>query len=317
MTVPTAAGLDRLSIHRCRLDLTARERIAVPPTRLPNVLRGAFDVSFRLDCRVCPVFGECPYPPLFRPSPPPDTDRLSRAQDIPRPFLFEPPVDGPEEIAAGSTMSVGLTVVGAAQRFFPYLVVAVRAVADRGLGPTRGRLRLDRVTALTAAGEETVFVDGAPTIAAAVDGTRLPDLLRPGDAAARRVRVSFLTPTTLKRNGQLVRDPSFADLACRLRDRVSSLAAFFGDGPVEMDFAGVAGAAAGVRTVSCTTAWDRRSRRSSRTGQVHETSGFVGEAVYEGDVGGWMPLLRLGEVVHVGKYAVWGNGRLGVEVQGR
>jgi len=37
-------------------------------------------------------------------------------------------------------------------------------------------------------------------------------------------------------------------LACRRRDRVSALAAFFGDGPIEMDFAGVAERTAHVQT---------------------------------------------------------------------
>jgi hypothetical protein len=34
--------------------------------------------------------------------------------------------------------------------------------------------------------------------------------------------------------------------------------------------------------------------------------------VYEGEVAQWMPLLRLGEALHVGKYAVWGNGQIAV-----
>ena len=89
---------------------------------------------------------------------------------------------------------------------------------------------------------------------------------------------------------------------------MSALAAFYGDGPLEIDFAGVTRAAERVRTVDCQTTWERRTRRPARTGEVHETSGFVGEAVYEGELGTWMPLLRLGEAVHVGKYAVWGNG---------
>jgi CRISPR/Cas system endoribonuclease Cas6 (RAMP superfamily) len=119
------------------------------------------------------------------------------------------------------------------------------------------------------------------------------------------VRVRFLTPTTLKRDGRLIERPSFADLACRIRDRLSSLAAFFGDGPLEMDFAGVGREAADVRTVECRTAWERRTRRSSRTGDVHELSGFVGEAVYEGALGQWMPLLRMG------RRCTWGSTRCG------
>jgi hypothetical protein len=285
------------------------------------MFRGTFEIAFRrlvchdvtLDCRACPLAGQCPYPAVFRPAPPPDAERLSRAQDLPRPFLFEPPRDGREVLAPGDELVVGLTLFGRAAALLPYFVVALRALADPGLGPTRGRLTLVRATAETPSGPHVVFAEGAPVVRAAPAGVRLPDLLRAGDEQPGRVDVRFLTPTTLRREGRLVERPSFGDLVCRLRDRVSALAAFFGDGPLEMDFAGVAAAAEQVRTVECRTAWERRSRRSARTGEVHEISGFVGEAVYEGELGEWMPLLRLGEALHVGKYAVWGNGRMVVE----
>lgn len=315
------SGLDRLSIHRYRAVLDADEPIRVAPDRLPNVLRGSFDIAFRhlvchdidLDCRRCPLLTTCPYPVVFRPAPPPGSERLSRQQDIPRPFLFEPPAVGDGE----TSLEVGLTLFGAANRFLPYFVVALRALADRGFGRVRGRLRLARVSGETPGGRGEVFDQTRAVVTPFARGLRVADLDRPMDEATKRVRVRFLTPTTLKRDGLLIERPSFADLVCRVRDRLSSLAAFFGDGPLEMDFAGVGRAAGEIRTVECQTRWERRNRRSSRTGDVHEISGFVGEAVYEGELGGWMPLLRLGEAVHVGKYAVWGNGRMAVEGIGR
>jgi CRISPR/Cas system endoribonuclease Cas6 (RAMP superfamily) len=57
------------------------------------------------------------------------------------------------------------------------------------------------------------------------------------------------------------------------------------------------------------------NRRSSRTGQRHDVGGLVGEATYEGDgIGRLMALVRLGEVIHAGKHAAFGNG--GMEVGG-
>jgi hypothetical protein len=232
-------GLDRLSIHRHQVTFRAKEHVVVPPARLPNMLRGTFEIAFRrlvchdldLDCRACPLVGQCPYPAVFRPAPPPGSERLSRAQDLPRPFLFEPPHDGRDTLAAGDELVVGLTLIGRATAFLPYFVVALRALADRGLGPTRGRLTLAGVTAETPSGPHAVFTENSSVVSASATGARLPDLLREGDERAARVRVRFLTPTTLRRDGLLVERPTFADLACRLRDRVSALAAFFGDGP--------------------------------------------------------------------------------------
>ena len=57
------------------------------------------------------------------------------------------------------------------------------------------------------------------------------------------------------------------------------------------------------------------NRRSSRTGQRHDVGGLIGEAEYEGQgIGKLMALVRVGELIHVGKHAAFGNGRM--EVQG-
>lgn len=321
-SMTSAEPLDRLAMHRHSVRLLAAERVVVPRTRLPNMLRGTFEMAFRrlvchdtsLDCRECPLRGTCPYPGLFRPSPPPESDRLSKQQDLPRPFVFEPPPSGHDVLEPGAPLDVGLTTFGSAQGSLPYLVVALQSLGDQGLGRTRGRLKLDRVSAETPAGTAEVFTAGDATVRTRTPPLRLTNLLRPGDERATRLRVRFLTPTTLKRDGHLVERPTFGDLARRIRDRVSSLASFFGDGPLDIDFAGLAQAADDVRTIECRTRWEHRTRRSSRTGASHETSGFTGEAVYEGDLGPLMPLVRMGEVVHVGKYAVWGNGWIAAEV---
>jgi len=43
----TSTSLDRLTIHRYALVLSARERVITPTDRLPNMLRGAFEIAFR------------------------------------------------------------------------------------------------------------------------------------------------------------------------------------------------------------------------------------------------------------------------------
>src|SRR5207237_4261775 len=85
---------------------------------------------------------------------------------------------------------------------------------------------------------------------------------------------------------------------------------FFGTGPLDGDFAGLGRRAEQVRTVSCDVKWEERFRTSSKTRQRHELSGFVGEAVYEGDLQEFLPWLALGELVHVGKHTAWGNGQI-------
>jgi CRISPR/Cas system endoribonuclease Cas6 (RAMP superfamily) len=59
--------------------------------------------------------------------------------------------------------------------------------------------------------------------------------------------------------------------------------------------------------VETSSRWLERSRRT-RQGEQQNLSGFVGEVTYRGDLEPFIPLLLLGEYIHVGKNAAFGNG---------
>ena len=319
-----ARSIDRLELYRYTATFVAEEALDVPAHRLPNILRGSFEMAYRrlvchdvdLDCRACPLREVCTYPALFRPAPPPGSERLSKQQDLPRPFVLMPLPTAANRLAVGDKLTIQITLFGSANRALPYFVVALRALADRGLGRYRARLNLVGVVGQTPGETTMVFDRKSSTVSTLATPTRVPQLLSTADFSARRVHIRFRTPTTIKRDGHWISEPRFSDLVCRLRDRLNALATFFGDGPLDIDFLGLARRADEIRTTRCDTHWNTRVRRSARTGHVHELSGFTGEATYEGDLSEWMPLLRAGEVIHVGKYTAWGNGAIEVGIEG-
>lgn len=130
--------------------------------------------------------------------------------------------------------------------------------------------------------------------------------------SVQRVRVDFLSPTELKNAEQ----PEFGPLFARLRDRVSTLRALYGTGALEIDFSGMAARAAGVRLLDCQISHVDRSRSSRRTGQAHPLGGFVGSAVYEGELGEFLPYLEAGSWTGVGRQTVWGKGEIRISVLG-
>ena len=56
------------------------------------------------------------------------------------------------------------------------------------------------------------------------------------------------------------------------------------------------------------TRWVESSRYSRRREVIHDLSGFVGEVTLKGELETFLPYLKLGEYLHVGKNAVFGNG---------
>lgn len=121
-----------------------------------------------------------------------------------------------------------------------------------------------------------------------------------------RVRIGFVSPTELKGADQ----PDFGVLLARLRDRVSSLRALYGAGELEIDFRAFGERARQVAMHHCAVQDVDRIRVSRHTGQRHSIGGFIGEAVYEGDLGEFLPFLQAGVWTGVGRQTVWGKGEL-------
>jgi hypothetical protein len=126
----------------------------------------------------------------------------------------------------------------------------------------------------------------------------------------RHLRVRFLTPTELKSDGRAVAMPEFPVLISRIRDRVSTLRALYGPGPLAIDFAALAERAEGIRITRCAIDRVKVERKSSRTGQSHGIGGFLGEVEYEGNIAEFLPYLEAARWTGVGRHTVWGNGAL-------
>lgn len=296
-----------------RFRFCALDRVFFPPGKAGNVLRGAFGTIFQRtacvaechDAKSCEKAAECPYALIFEPR-----QKWAHAAgpsglaDWPRPFVFRAMhLDG-RRIEPGEPFHFDLILFDSPVRTLPYFVRTFRELVAAGLGAARGRAELTGVHELPR--EKTVF-----------DGERMREMaLSPLcfalDTAepepASRALVRFLTPTELKSGGDLATRPEFGVLFRRLRDRVSNLRSFYQGGPLAIDFEVLAARADRVQLIDCRLRYESAERLSSRTGQRHRLAGFVGDAVYEGDLSPFLPYLRAGIWTGVGRQTVWGKG---------
>ncbi|HZR63864.1 MAG TPA: CRISPR system precrRNA processing endoribonuclease RAMP protein Cas6 [Terriglobales bacterium] len=322
-----------LSVGLFRFTVAPLFPLFVPAVNKGNMLRGGFGHVFRRLCCVpqcqaaknCPLAGTCPYKAIFEPSPPAGSDRLSKYQDIPRPFVFRAPQTQKTRFGEGERFEFDLVLIGRALEFLPYFVLAFRELAAEGIGLNRAKCKLERVEAIEPVLNDVRTSERASHVIYSADdqlfrsngngtsklwfGSRIQAFsLANGNGTAPRINVRFLTPTFLRAEGDIVRRPEFHHIFKRLRDRINALSTFFGTGPLDVDFRGLGERSEKVRTVASRFEWVERARTSSKTGQRHELSGFVGEATYEGDMAQFVLWLAVGELVHVGKHTAWGNG---------
>lgn len=293
-------SVNTFEFYRFRFHFRAAERVHFPRGKSANLVRGAFGTVLRES--VTPA----DYARLFEPGTVLGSGP-SGLKDWPRPFVFRVAhLDGLTVPPLGS-FYLDVHVFDLRAPVLPQFRAAFAQLALRGIGPGRGRTELERVEQLDL-DEHGVDIDEVPGP---------PSAMRfdPEPAAHHRVLVHFLTPTELKSDGTRAERPVFPILFARLRDRISTLRALYGAGPLDVDFFGLGLRAGAVRLNWYNLVRERSSRKSGRTGQVHPLGGFTGEAEYEGELAEFLPWLRAARWVGVGRQTVWGKGDLRVMTQ--
>jgi hypothetical protein len=313
---------NHFSLHHLRFNLHPKAPLHMPAYNKGNVIRGGFGSTFRrivchASCRdpeTCELRSVCPYTAVFHPFVPDGSEKIRLNRDIPRPFVIKPPLETKEVYLPGERLSFDLVVVGKIKDYLPYFIVTFKELSQAGLGRGRAAVELTAVTNIDGNGAESPIYNHHTNLVqpptegiswADVSGSRASDN---GARKARRVTLQFLTPTMLKADAAPVRKPTFGAIAKRLRDRINALAYFYCGRGLDIDFRALGELAEKVVTVADSTCWVESARYSRRREVTHDLSGFVGEVSFEGALELFLPYLKLGEYLHVGKNAVFGNG---------
>ena len=198
------------SFRVARFELSLR---AIDPLKLPaqagSTLRGGFGRAFRrigcaasaLGADCCSLAERCPYHYIFETPVPAGSPILNKVATAPRPFVIEPPLDTRAAYEPGACVTVGLVLIGRAIDYLPYFIYAFEQLGDAGLGPGRGKFRVDAVASAPLAGLTTPIYDGSRRLLATPVASFGVDTMSPapnGDSTSITLR--FLTPTRLVHN---------------------------------------------------------------------------------------------------------------------
>lgn len=316
--------LGQFSCQRYRFRLRA-----CSPIRLSSfagaTLRGGMGHLFKRlvcvwapgDCDRCDLRYSCSYAYVFETRVPPDAAKLRGVDQIPRPYVIEPPaLDGKSrEIVPGAPFDFGLVLIGRGIDFLPNFLFTFTELGHTGLGGGRGKYE---VVELFSEGDGrsaepvSLFDTGVGRLAAA--GGRLTGHdLTVGVPADNSLTLEFLTPTRITTSERVQREPTFQDLVRALLRRLSSLCYFHCGSELDVDFKGLIDGAATIRTADSKLTWQQQSRFSGRQKQRIAMGGVVGSITFAApDEETWkpyLPLLAAGQFVHVGKGAVMGLGK--------
>ncbi len=334
--------LGKVRFARFRFQLRAQTGLYLPPYK-GSTLRGGFGLAFKdavcvvahRDCERCILRSKCAYPYIFETPVPNGSRRMASLEYAPHPFVIEPPLDSTTHYAEGDVLVFVLVLVGRAIDYLPYFIFAFEQLgARRGIGrreaggqrgdratanhehepraraTTRGKFAVEAVTVLNGHGEGCRVYDGeSKTLCASFVPQTLHTLPPSHAPTLSRFTLTYLTPTRLIFDRRLAAVPEFHIVIRNLLRRLSNLAYFHCDSQLNLDFRGLVDAAQTVQLVDNRTHWHDWERYSARQDAKLKMGGVVGEAVYEGELEPFAPLLALGEVLHVGKGTGMGLGR--------
>jgi len=256
----------------------------------------------RVAGELCDLEASCPYGVLY-----------AARQGRPPFALHVPP-------PRGETGSIEVTSYGPACRLYPWLVATLAGACRRGLGKERRRWDL----------REVLYVHGDRSRERLCGGdvTELTSVLNPrelplGDApavGARSVAVTFLSPLRLLRDGKLLPGDEPVPLALLVARILDRLQGVYGASASELLEPAKRreweAAASRVEVVSDDTRWVEVEDYSARKGSELLLGGKVGRTVYAPEAAPFLPILRAGEILHVGKNPTAGCGRMAVDFVG-
>jgi len=314
------------SIPYLRLRVTLH---ADDPAELPafhgSMLRGAFGHALRRltctmgpeqPCATCVLRRTCFYTRLFEPildeAPAPF---LRGVTSVVRPYVFEPR-GGAGRLAPGDPLAFDLLLFGQAIELQAYAVLAIERMARGGLAKGRARFRLHQVEALAPDHRwQTLYAPGVPLTRPAPPSPAPPELpVQTETTPEQPLALRFLTPLRLKVRDRLADRPNVRDLVFNTLRRILELAAVHApEAAVDWSFRAYLAQTAAVQVLSAHLAWHDQERWSHRQNAAMTLGGVVGRLVLTGDLTPFLPLLRIAEVVHIGKGATFGLGKIAVE----
>jgi hypothetical protein len=314
-----AAAVSHFRLVYYRFVLKATTTIELPPYKgsafhggFGHALKRTVCVMPKQGCTSCLCPAQCLYPYIFETKLEAHDAAYVGEETIPRPFVLVPPLEDYQLYQPGDLLTCDLVLIGDAIAYVLPFIDAMIELGRVGIGRDRGHYTVTQVQSLRPHapafevyfGEEGAWRKPRPPITGA-------ELVASWHGQTpTQITMAFLTPTRLKYQSHLLkRGPEFHVILRRLLDRLTALSLYYHETSLALDVRAWKHLAEQIRLVASRVTpydWERYSNRQ----QTHmKLGGLLGTVTYAGELAPFLPLLALGEWLHVGKGATFGLGK--------
>lgn len=315
--------LHSLRFAKFSLLLEASEELHLPEYK-GSTIRGGFGNAFKkavcmtktFDCPPCMLQQTCSHYNIFESQVERAVaDRLRIGRDAPHPFVLESPPTDQRTFEKGEQFTVTLVLIGKAVDLLPMFVYAFTVMGERvGLGKAKGKLVIRQVCD---ADGKKIYDAENETLKPPIRIMTFAEFANTPNSPSS-ISLRFITPTRImtsygRGSRHLMRLRSAEDfwtLIETLYHRLFALTSLYCSAEelnyiehkVKLNAVPVSLTRAEIRWLD----WDRYSNRQQTRMKL---GGFVGQATFQGEIAQFMPLLRIGAHLHIGKNTSFGLGK--------
>lgn len=292
--------MEKINLCKVKFYLKADEDMFLPEVKT-SMLRGVLGHAFKnfncanrlaKDCSGCVLKYNCAYSCFFD----------SSAAMSSKPFVI---YSGQmqRDYKKGDCIEFELTLFGKSIKYLPQFILSFIEIGKQGI--TSKRFRFSLYSAKDCCGNE-IFRDN--------EIIGLPKDISVGIFSdsiiqAKKATLRFLMPLRLTSFGDLVVKPSFEMIIKAITRRIKLIALEHCGFDPDIDHKMLIEKAKSVAVRNNTLVWKDWTRYSNRQHAKMEFGGLVGDISFEGDLSVFIPYLKAGELLHIGKNCVFGNGK--------
>lgn len=290
--------------------------------RLPgfkgSTIRGAFGMALKkmsciagvgVDCRECMVTENCMYSLTF--------ESINNKKDknkflgiyeyIPHPFAFSDKSKGKRDYTNGEKLEFEMMLVEPYISKLPYYIYAIKNVGKFGMGKDNSlKFLLESVRSRDGA---EIYNERDEKIDLSYKNSIIEAEKVMNGRSVDNQTIEFITPVRIKYDEKLVKKLNFKILVTSLLRRASGIAAHYAGVPVDVDAEEYLKDSADVDTEKDELMWYDWERYSNRQKKMMKMGGLVGKIKFKGKkLRKYLPLLRVGEILKVGKGTSMGLG---------
>ena len=317
-----------LPVQRLLLTVRAEESLMLPAFA-GSMLRGALGHALLRQSPLphdgnqsCALGETCTYCQVFHPLPTREY-ALQKFSNLPAPYCIEPPVDAaqpaPQPLASGQEFTFGIVLIGRAVQHRNDLLAAFASACQHGLDVRAGRASRCTLIRVHLEGSDAALWQHGQPLPNANALCPSPAFSAP-ETAGKHYTLQFRTPLRLQIDGRPVRSAhqltARALLIALARRTQLLMDTQLAEHAPQQDFDALGKAAESVQIDARALRWYDQQRYSSRQQRNTPLGGLLGTVHLTSEaqhLRPFVPLLHLGQWLHVGKNATMGMGAYTLE----